>query len=78
MPNPRRKGTVWQRVRKRVLQANPNCVRCGQPADTVDHITPISLGGDPLDETNLRSMCKSCNSSRGNGTRTRMVTSRDW
>lgn len=71
-------GTIWARIRQMVLTDNPNCTRCGQPADTVDHIKPLSLGGAPLDLRNLRSMCRSCNSSRGNATRNRTPTSREW
>ena len=78
MPNPRKRGHAWRQIRKNILQQNPNCARCGQPADTIDHIAPISLGGDPLNPNNLRPMCKSCNSSRGNGTRTRHNTTRNW
>lgn len=40
------------------------CVRCGSTENlTVDHIFPRSLGGTHV-LTNLRTLCKSCNSSR--------------
>jgi hypothetical protein len=40
------------------------CKKCDSPNDlTVDHIYPVSLGGKSLDQ-NLRTLCRSCNSSR--------------
>lgn len=40
------------------------CVRCGGTEDlTIDHIFPRSIGGTHA-PTNLRSLCKKCNSSR--------------
>lgn len=42
------------------------CVVCGSIDHlTIDHITPVSKGGDSSDD-NLRTLCKSCNSSKGN------------
>lgn len=42
----------------------PPCHRCGKPAESVDHIIPVALGGtDELD--NLRPACISCNSRDG-------------
>ncbi|MFF4417038.1 HNH endonuclease [Streptosporangium sp. NPDC001559] len=41
------------------------CLKCGSPEDlTLDHIQPWSLGG-PDTEDNLRTLCRSCNSSKG-------------
>lgn len=74
----RKRGAIWRRVRANILAANPFCYRCGRIADTVDHIVPISKGGAQLDPANLRPACKSCNSARGNGTRQRLPTSREW
>ena len=46
------------------LEDPPPCYRCGQPAESVDHIVPVALGGtDDLD--NLRPACVSCNSRDG-------------
>ena len=41
------------------------CVECGSDEDlTVDHIHPVILGGK-TDPDNLRTLCRSCNSSKG-------------
>ena len=60
------KTARWQRLRKRVLSAQPLCVECGRygiltPATVVDHITPHK-GNQRLfwDEDNLQALCKSC------------------
>lgn len=53
-------GSDWRKVRDRYIAEHPTCAwpGCGQPAEEVDHITPIRV--DPsrrLDPTNLRSLC---------------------
>ncbi|MFF5004672.1 HNH endonuclease [Streptomyces phaeochromogenes] len=50
-------------------------------AFTLDHLVPLSRGGDLLDRANARSAHRKCNSSRGNRTdaaRRPVVTSRRW
>jgi 5-methylcytosine-specific restriction endonuclease McrA len=62
----------WKRLRLEVLkQADYECCYqgCPRPANEVDHIVPISLGGDVYDRGNLRAICRHHNASRGNGTR---------
>lgn len=62
-----RVGRPWRRVRAEVLAQSDVCWLCGYPgADTVDHVVPLSLGGDPLSLDNLRPAHKRCNSRRGN------------
>lgn len=39
---------------------NDPCAYCGEPAVELDHIQPVSLGGDGLWE-NLSAACRSCN-----------------
>lgn len=40
------------------------CWMCGNPADTVDHMIPLSRGGSNW-PANLRPACRSCNSRKG-------------
>nr|WP_239115333.1 HNH endonuclease [Streptomyces sp. SID8499] len=40
------------------------CVYCDAPGGTVDHVIPLSRGGQHA-EGNLVPACKSCNSSKG-------------
>lgn len=41
------------------------CAYCGDPADTWDHIVPVSAGGRTT-PGNILPACRSCNSSKGN------------
>jgi len=55
----------WQKVRLHKLSKNPLCEHCEnkgitQHAQEVDHIKPISEGGDTLDLNNLQSLCRAC------------------
>lgn len=43
-----------------MLAEDPGCRLCDRPAVLVDHVTPISAGGDRLDTANLRPLCRSC------------------
>lgn len=47
-------GRPWRRVRAQVLAASRTCWICGHDgSDSVDHLTPVSRGGAPLDLGNL-------------------------
>ena len=53
---------AWRKLRARVLDAEPFCRECMSqqivtPAQMVDHIQPIRLGGAPMDESNLSPLC---------------------
>jgi hypothetical protein len=55
----------WQKTRKAILVRDQyTCAYCGREATTVDHIIPVSLGGD-AHPTNLVACCVACNSSKG-------------
>lgn len=66
---------VWRKARRRFLDKNPLCVVCYENdivsvADVVDHIVPVNMGGEKLEESNFQSMCTSCHnakSARENG-----------
>jgi 5-methylcytosine-specific restriction endonuclease McrA len=50
----------WREARKRQLQAEPECRRCGAKATEVDHIVPRSEGGSMWDPANWQSLCGPC------------------
>jgi len=63
---------VFQRNRLKVLMSQDVCGICGKPVDkslpasdpmsaTVDHIVPVSRGGDPSDIANLQLAHRCCN-----------------
>ncbi|WP_431471940.1 HNH endonuclease [Nonlabens sp. SCSIO 43208] len=56
---------TWRKTRKLFLENNPLCIHCERlgvttPANVVDHIIPISEGGDKLNTKNLQPLCKKC------------------
>lgn len=61
------KDPRYRAARKWVLDNNPQCVvpGCHTPADTVDHIVPVSLGGDPYLTANMQPMCNKHNGQKG-------------
>lgn len=102
MAKPGVNGRPYQRLRDHISQRDKECGVCGDPIPqaarypdplsfSLDHITPRSLGGDPLDPANARGAHLICNSRRGNGHSTRRgrrrqrrrtagepIRSRDW
>jgi 5-methylcytosine-specific restriction protein A len=59
------KTHAWKKMRAVMLHNFPNCNRCGNPATTVDHITPHK-GAAALfyDLRNLMALCKRCHDSK--------------
>lgn len=60
---------VWRRFRLAYLKEHPLCVyrqrkdlphRCEVSASVVDHIQPLNSGGERLDPSNCRSVCRAC------------------
>jgi 5-methylcytosine-specific restriction endonuclease McrA len=88
--SPGRTGHRWRRLVTHVQRRADPCWLCGHPIDwdaeprtpksfSVDHIVPLSLGGDPLDPANAATAHYGCNSARQNKTVTpRPPTSRAW
>ena len=71
MGNKRYNSAYYQKARAQVLQRDYfTCHYCGQSANTVDHLIPLSKGGTD-DVTNLVACCGPCNS----GKRDRMTPS---
>ena len=58
--------TTWHKLRTQYKREHPVCEilkKCtGDPTEEVDHIKPLSQGGERLDEENLQSTCKRCHS----------------
>lgn len=54
------KASEWQSIRKRVLREEPVCaiVGCEERASEVDHVVPLSAGGDAFARDNLRALCR--------------------
>ena len=64
-PHPAYRGK-WQGVRRAILERdNHTCqiglTGCKGTANTVDHITPLAMGGAWWDHDNLRAACSFCN-----------------
>ena len=62
-------SALWQKIRKRKKSTDPLCQDClavgtTKPADMVDHITPIKVGGSGVDPDNLKSLCWSCHAKK--------------
>ncbi|MBT8631632.1 HNH endonuclease [Polynucleobacter paneuropaeus] len=61
------KSKAWANTRRYHLHDHPNCVECDKEGiynvenPEVDHVIPlkewIAQGGDPLDQTNLQTLC---------------------
>ncbi len=62
-------GNDWRKVRNAYINAHPLCEehkRRGVPvlAVMVDHIVPLSEGGDRLSFENLQSLCNDCHEAK--------------
>ena len=57
--------TAWRKLREYKRSLNPICELCEKDnkvvsMEVVDHIKPISEGGQPLHLDNLQSLCDQC------------------
>jgi 5-methylcytosine-specific restriction endonuclease McrA len=61
-----RSTAAWQTASAATIARQPWCAVCGATNDlTADHITPLHAGGHPLHPSNLRTLCRRCNSRKG-------------
>ena len=51
----------WRAARKAALEATGGlCLRCGEPATDVHHVTPLQHGGAMFEYENLAPLCQRC------------------
>lgn len=62
-----KRSKITEEERKNIFERdNFECLECGSKENlSIDHILPFSLGGT-TDPSNLQTLCKSCNSKKGN------------
>lgn len=53
-------SATWQRLRTLHIRGEPLCRECGSAGEVVDHIKPISQGGDRFNPINLQTLCNQC------------------
>lgn len=68
-------STWWRTFRKAYLKLHPLCVKCEWPATVVDHIRPVSQGGD-FYRGPFQAMCKSCHNRKSAQEQAGMTTPR--
>lgn len=59
----------WRRLRMVILEREPICRACRyadkvRAAVQIDHIRPVTAGGNFFDEENLQPLCQSCHASK--------------
>mgnify|MGYP005990034541 FL=1 len=60
---------AWRMTRKFYIKDNPLCEHCKRKGITtagqmVDHIKPITLGGNMLHQSNLQTLCNKCHAKK--------------
>jgi len=55
--------THYKKLREKILAMDNACYYCGQEANTIDHLIPISKGGISS-EDNMIAACHRCNSGK--------------
>ena len=59
----------WIKLRNKMRELEPLCRHCKQngiitPTQVIDHIQPISKGGEPYDMENLQGLCAKCHNKK--------------
>lgn len=62
-------STAWRRARVGFIAKHPTCNSCGRTATVVDHITPVTMGGEFWDRNNWQPLCESCHNRKSSGER---------
>lgn len=89
MPGNGLSGWRWENARQQVFRNQTVCNICGEPVDqnlkfphpmsrSVDHIIPLSRGGDPYALSNLALTHLAHNRAKWDGVRQNNPTSRRW
>lgn len=62
-------SAAWIKLRNYVRNEEPLCRQCKKegkitPTQVIDHIQPISQGGDAWDRDNLQGLCNKCHTDK--------------
>ena len=60
---------AWRRARIGFLGKHPTCVVCERLATVVDHIHPVTQGGEFWDRNNWQPMCEPCHNAKSSSER---------
>lgn len=82
-------GRPYRRLKQHIARTQKICWLCGTAIDdtlqsphpysrSLDHVTPISMGGNILDPNNARAAHRRCNQRRGTGKPQARRQSRSW
>ena len=64
----------WELARRHVLNRDPICKVCDNALSVeVDHIVPLSQGGDPYNPAGLQGICSPCDWAKSAGENARRV-----
>lgn len=67
----------WLNTRRKVLARDPICKVCDDAlSEQVDHVVPLSQGGDPYSLENLRGICVPCHARKSARESTQAVEAR--
>ncbi len=73
------RSSKWPALRNAFIRENPNCVVCGQDADTVHHLKPFHVAPElELDRNNLASVCDKCHLTVAHLNQWRLWNERFW
>ena len=62
--NPFYGSKEWKLLRGWFISQEPLCRICNAPGEMVDHIHEIADGGDPMEISNLQTLCQRCHNQK--------------